>query len=420
MTPNPRSPADEVAAAVDGDALVELVLEAVRIPSVTPDETDFAEWVRERMEEGPWSRVRLVEAEPGRPNVYAEAGPAGGRSLVLAGHLDTVHADDWVREWSGTERADPFAGTIVDGEIWARGVTDQKAGICSIIEAMRAVGRAGYRVAGPVTGLLVCDEESGQPGSGLSLGMRAGVDHLFGGPGNPPDFAVYTEPTTGAVYTAQMGFLIADIALVGRSAYFGTPDLGVDALRAGHSLLSALWDRDETLRKGPPHELLGERFLLVTSVESGGNIAVPGRFRLSLIQKLLPGDDLDLEADALRQVAAAVSDDHGVSAEVVFSAPRDHRVGGTPDEVPPDHPGVRALVESIERTTRGGARLEGAPYWSEKPLLRAAGIPGVYFAPGDISTCHTPFERLPIQELISATRTLAHFVASWCGVEQAA
>ena len=76
-------------------------------------------------------------------------------------------------------------------------------------------------------------------------------------------------------------------------------------------------------------------------------------------------------------------------------------------------------MESIEHTTGRRARIEGAPYWSEKPLLRAAGIPGVYFAPGDIATCHTPFERLPIQELISATRTLAHFVASWCGVEQA-
>ena len=419
MTATVGSPADEVAAAVDEQVLVGLVLEAVRIPSVTPHETAFAEWAANRMEEGPWDRVRLVEAEPGRPNVYAEAGASGGRSLVLAGHLDTVHAEDWVREWSGTERADPFAGHIVDGEIWARGATDQKAGVCSIIEAARAVDRAGYRLAGPLTGLLVCDEESGQPGSGLSVGMRAAVPHLFAGPDQPPDFAIYTEPTTGAIYTAQMGFLIADITLAGRSAYFGTPELGVDALRAGHSLLSRLWDRDETLRRGAAHDLLGERFLLVTSVESGGNIAVPGEFRLSLIQKLLPGDDLDEEADALRGIAAEVSDDHGVSAEVVFSAPRDHPVGGTPDEVGDDHPGVLALMESIEHTTGTRPRIEGAPYWSEKPLLRAAGIPGVYFAPGDIATCHTPFERLPIQELISATRTLAHFVASWCGVEQA-
>ncbi len=420
MTASVRSPADEIAAAVDEEELVGLVLEAVRIPSVTPHETAFAEWAGSRMEEGPWDRVRLVEAEPGRPNVYAELGQAEGRSLVLAGHLDTVHADDWVREWSGTDRADPFAGKIIDGEIWARGVTDQKAGVCSIIEVARAVDRAGYRLAGPLTGLLVCDEESGQPGSGLSVGMRAAVSHLFNGSGRAPDFAIYTEPTTGAIYTAQMGFLIADVTLSGKSAYFGTPELGVDALRAGHALLSELWDRNETLRTGEAHELLGERFLLVTHAESGGNIAVPGEFRLSLIQKLLPGDDLNHHADALRDIAANVADGHGVSADVVFSAPRDHGVGGTPDEVPPDHPGVRSLMDSIEHTTGGRARIEGAPYWSEKPLLRAAGIPGVYFAPGDIATCHTPFERLPIQELISATRTLAHFVASWCGVEQAA
>ena len=245
------SPLDEVAAAVDQEALVGLVLEAVRIPSVTPGEMAFAQWARTQLEEGAWNRVRLVEAEPGRPNVYAGTGGAGGRSLVLAGHLDTVHADDWVREWSGTDRADPFAGHIVDGEIWARGATDQKAGVCSIIEAVRAVDRAGYRLAGPLTGVLVCDEESGQPGSGLSVGMRAAVSHLFDSPGPVPEFAIYTEPTTGAIYTAQMGFLIADITVAGRSAYFGTPELGVDALRAGHSLLGELWDHNATLQRGP-------------------------------------------------------------------------------------------------------------------------------------------------------------------------
>ena len=414
-----KSVADLVAEAVDPEELVGLVLEAVRIPSITPQETAFAGWVSEQLAKGAWSGVRVEEVEPGRPNVYAVAGGSAGRSLVLAGHLDTVHADDWVREWAGSDRADPFTGHVSEGEIRARGVTDQKAGICSIIGAVRAVGRAGYRLAGPLTGVFVCDEESGQPGSGLSIGMRAAVSHLFSDPGRIPDFAIYTEPTTGAVYTAQMGFLIADITLAGRSAYFGTPEQGVDALRAGHGLLGELWEHDEKLRADPSHNLLGHRFLLVTGVEAGGNIAVPGEFRLSLIQKLLPGDDLDLQADLLRNIVSRVSEHHGVSADVDFTAPRDHRVGGTPDEVSPDHPGVSELMNSIERTTGRRARIEGAPYWSEKPLLRAAGIPGVYFAAGDIATCHTPFERLPIEEFVSATRTLAHFVVSWCGVEEA-
>ncbi|MCE2528088.1 MAG: M20 family metallopeptidase, partial [Actinomycetia bacterium] len=181
-----------VASAVDGDSLVDLVREAVRIPSITADEGRFADWVKSRLEESDWNEVDLVEVERGRPNVYARAGAGenGARSLVLAGHLDTVHAEDWGHQWQGDERADPFAGRVINGEIWARGVTDQKGGICSIIESVRAINRAGYRLRGSVTGLFVCDEESGQPGTGLSLGMRAAVRDLFEGSGGPPDFAI--------------------------------------------------------------------------------------------------------------------------------------------------------------------------------------------------------------------------------------
>ncbi len=45
------SAASDVADAVDSDALVELVREAVRIPSVTPNEEAFARWVFGRITE---------------------------------------------------------------------------------------------------------------------------------------------------------------------------------------------------------------------------------------------------------------------------------------------------------------------------------------------------------------------------------
>ena len=420
--------ATAVADAVDADGLVDLVRSATRIPSVTGEEAEFAAWVQSQLATGGWDEVRSSDVAPGRPNVYSFAGEPGsrGRSVVLAGHLDTVAADDWRREWQGTDRADPYGAHVIDGEIWGRGVADQKAGICAVIEALRAVERTGHRPGGPVTALFVCDEESGQPDSGVSAGMRAAVRDVFeihpDGPdprGDPPaDFAIYTEPTTSAVYTAQMGFLIAEIALAGRSAYFGTPELGVDALRAGHALLTELWRHSEQIGSRGGHELLGEAFLLATSISAGGNIAVPGRFEMSLIRKILPGEDLDAAAGAIAAVAEQVAERHGVAADVAFTAPRDHAVGGTPDEIPADHPGVAGLSRSIEATTGRAARIAGAPYWSEKPFLRALGIPGVYFAPGDIAHCHTPFERLGIDELISATRSLAHFVASWCGVQR--
>ena len=407
-----------VAGAIDAQSLVDLVVAAVGVPSVTPNEAPFAHWVRDELARGGWDEVELRDAEPGRPNVYAASGAGDGRSLVLAGHLDTVHGDDWAAHWQGTDRADPFAARLVDEEIWGRGAADLKGGICTIIEVLRAVRRAGFRLRGRVHGLFVCDEESGQPGCGLSAGMRAAVRDRFARAGETPDFAVYAEPTNAAVYTAQMGFLIAEITLTGRSAYFGTPELGVDALRAGHALLAALWEHDRALRAGDAHDLLGGRFLLVIHVRSGESIAVPERFELSLIRKLLPGDDLDRAADDLRGIATGIACEFGVAQEVRFTAPRDHPVGGTPDEVPADHPGVAALARSIAATTGAAARIEGAPYWSEKPLLHAVGIPGVYFAAGDIACCHTAFERLPVDQLVAAARTLAHFIVSWCGVTE--
>ena len=412
------TPEESVASAVDSDELVKLVQDATRIPSITPHEHEFAAWVHSNLEDFGWDQASVTDIGDGRPNVHAEVGGDTAPSLLLAGHLDTVHVDDWVEHWKDTDRADPFAAEIVDGEIWGRGVADQKAGICSIIAAARAIHRAGYRPKGRVSALFVSDEESGQPGSGVSAGMRAAVQDCEPGRSPKADFLIYTEPTTSAIYTAQMGFLIADITLTGKSAYFGRPELGIDALRAGHDLLTALWAHSEQLHEIEAHELIGQANLLVTEVRSGGNIAVPGLFNLSLIRKILPSENMDDAADAISEITTGVGREHGVDAEVTFSAPRDHAVGGTPDEIATDHPGVASLARSISTITGEQARIEAAPFWSEKPFLAALGVPGVYFAPGDISHCHTPFERLGVKELLSATRVLTHFVASWCGLEE--
>lgn len=421
---------EAVAEAVDAKRLVKLLRAAISIPSVTPNEQEFAKWAAQRLQEDNWDSAEVAPIAKGRSNVYARAGGtagtmrggaggagAAGRGLVLAGHLDTVHSQDWEDHWVGTDRADPYGAQVIDNEIWGRGSADQKAGICAIIEAFAAINRTGCRPKGSVLALLVCDEESGQAGSGVSAGMKAAIaDGVLPGE-SPPEFLIYTEPTTSAIYVAQMGFLIAEITLTGKSAYFGRPELGVDALKAGHELLSKLWQHSKDLQAQEPHPLIGEAFLLVTEVHSGESIAVPGQFKLSLIRKILPRESLDEAAQAIRNIAAQVAEVHGVEHKVEFTASRDHQFGGTSDEIDSSHPGVKTLGKSITATTGEAPRIEAAPYWSEKSFLAAVGVPGVYFAPGDIACAHTPFERIDIDELVTATRTLAHFVASWCGLE---
>jgi acetylornithine deacetylase/succinyl-diaminopimelate desuccinylase-like protein len=241
--------------------------------------------------------------------------------------------------------------------------------------------------------------------------MRAAAERLAAGLIPRADFAIYVEPTSLAVYSAQIGFLIADISLEGRSAYFGRPDEGVDALRAGHAVLAELWRLDEELRARGEHPLLGPPRLLVTKVHAGGYIAVPGSCALSLIRTLIPTEELSAAAAEIE--AAVERGVHGtaVRADVRYPAGRDHELGGLPAETDPEGEPVRALRSAVGTVAPGHDAVGGAPFWSEMSFLDAVGIPCVYWAPGDITNCHTAEERVEIDEFLDGVRALSLFLA---------
>jgi acetylornithine deacetylase len=406
----------DVLEGIDGPSAVEWWRRAIRTPSVTGDELAFARLVAAELEAVGAGEVHLEEVAPGRPIVWSvSAGSAGGPSLMLSGHLDTVRVDGWRERWRGTEREDPFGAPLVDGAVWGRGAGDLKAGIATAMAALRALHAAGLGLGGDLITAWVCDEESGEPGLGRSIGMRAVADRLATGRIPHADFAIYTEPTSLAVYTAQIGFLIADVEVSGRSAYFGRPEEGVDALRAGHRVLDELWRLGDEVARRPSHPRLGRSALLVTEARAGGYIAVPGSCRLSLIRSVLPGEDL---STAAAEIEAAV--ERGVAgteagATVAFPAGRDHEVGGLPSETPEDLPAVQELLEAIRSVRPERAALGGAPFWAEASFLGASGIPCVYWAPGDIANCHTTEEHVPVDEFLAGVRALTLFIAGHCG-----
>jgi acetylornithine deacetylase len=78
---------------------------------------------------------------------------------------------------------------------------------------------------------------------------------------------------------------------------------------------------------------------------------------------------------------------------------------------------VRALGASLEQELGRPATIGGFTAWSEIPfLVNDLHVPAVYFAPGDLATCHTVEERVSVAELVSATRVLARFILEFCGV----
>ncbi len=403
---------DSLVRAQDADADLALLRAALNIPSVTGNETLFARFLERQLAEL-GLKTGCDKFVGDRENVWAVA-PGDRPNLMILGHTDTVHVRGWEDHWSDDPRHDPFAAVIKDGFVWARGASDLKGGICAAIAGYRMLKKMGLNPGGGLTFAFIGDEESGEPGSGISAGIKDLLQRIAITDIPRPDFAIYVEPTKLNIFTAQIGFFIADITVTGKSAYFGTPELGVDALRTAHGLLSNIWSHAKELDAGPRHDLVGPSSILVTHIEGGGFIAVPGNCRLSLIRKLRPGEILDDSVAAFEHSLRLDTLPHEVDVVIDYPAGRDHPKGGSPVENRPDIAAIRLLQDCVQQIRPQCGQIAGAPYWSEMPFLtEQIGCPTVYCAPGDIAVAHTYEERIEIEEYLAAVRAFAHFIATF-------
>ncbi|WP_424831368.1 M20 family metallopeptidase [Ruegeria sp.] len=396
----------------DAQTDVALLRDALTIDSVTGRETPFARFLEKQLS-GLGLQTGISTFEDQRENVWGIS-HSDGPNLMVLGHTDTVHVRGWSEHWQDDPRKDPFGGVEVDGQIWSRGASDLKGGICAAIAGYRLLHRVGVQPSCGLTFAFIGDEESGEPGSGVSAGAKDLVRRIKSDEIPRPDFAVYVEPTNLDVYTAQIGFFIADISVTGKTAYFGTPELGVDALKATHLLLSRIWKHEADLSAGPRHDLVGTSSILVTDIQGGGFIAVPGDCKLSLIRKLRPGEVIDDAVSAFEAALSTKDLPEGIEVTIRYPAGRDHPKGGSPVENDPDLSAVNLLQSCIRATRSEAGQADGAPYWSEMPFLtEQIGCPTVYCAPGDIAVAHTFEERIEVEEYLAAVRAFALFFAGF-------
>ena len=403
---------------LDDEVAIDLLRQAIGCESITGNEANFVTFLEAEMAGLGLASLEKKDFLPGRPNIWgSRKGIGNGRHLMFMGHTDTVHVEGWAERWAGTAREDPFGAAAIDGSIWGRGAGDLKAGISASLMALKLLDRAGIALEGDVSFAFVGDEESGLPGTGVSAGVKHFSQLAKAGRAPKPDFAIYVEPTKLAVYPAQIGFFIADIKIIGKTAYFGVPELGRDALKAAHAVLSALWNHSDELGLRRAHDMVGRSFLLVTEMSAGGYIAVPGDCSLSLIRKLRPDENLDEAASAMEAVIRAAIDDPEITVEIAYPAGRDHRLGGSPVEIDPNLPEVTMLSTCLGAALEGRGKVEGAPFWSETPfLINDIGCPAVYCAPGDITNCHTLEERVSVEDYLAGIVAFAAFMVNYCGM----
>ena len=404
---------------IDIQGAIDFLKKSIKTPSVTMDEKRFAELVYGKMREIGFDKLEMIEFKPDRPNIYGLVnGISGGHDLMFAGHLDTVPVTGWKEHWQGTDREDPFSAVTIEDEVWGRGAGDMKAGIVAPLFALKAIKDSNLKLKGKVINILVGDEEAGVPDSGYSDGIKAIVEKIKKGELPKADFAVYNEPTTLDVYTSQIGYIIAEVLVKGKSAYFGTPWLGVDAIRATHKLLDLFFQYSDQIWNKKNHPLLGRPVNLITEIKGGGYIAVAEECKIAMIRKIIPDETVDEVGEELKNVLKIAALNHNIESEIKFTVSKDHKYGGRAAEISISNEPVKILANAIKEVTGKKEIIKGSPYFSESSfLIHDLGIPTVYCASGDISNCHTFNERVNVQEFINSIKVFIIMILEYCGIE---
>ncbi|WP_426959305.1 ArgE/DapE family deacylase [Muricoccus radiodurans] len=419
---------DRLRRAVDAgfDAEVAFLGDIVRFPSLRGQEAPLQDWIARWMAGRGYQVDRftladvpmashpkaapMVDVDPaGSVQVVGtrRARNAGGRSLILQGHIDVVPegpAEMWTHP--------PYAAVVRDGWLYGRGAHDMKAGVAAMIFAMEALKAAGLAPAGDVHVQTVTEEESTGNGALATLlrGYRA-------------DAALIPEPTGGTITRAHTGTLWFRLRVRGVPVHVMMAEAGTNAILSAMHLIQALQAHTVELNRAAE----GDRWY--------GEVKSPIKFNPGIIRG---GDwasstpawcEVDCRIGLLptMEVAEVMA---GVERCIEAARAGDNFLANNPPEV--TWHGFQAdgyvLEPGSEAERVLGAAHEqvfGAPMEERRSTAvndtryygRYFATPALCYGPRG-EGAHAFDERTNLEALRQTTLSIAAFIADWCGVEE--
>jgi acetylornithine deacetylase len=405
--------------AIDDAATVGLLAETVRVPSVTGTDAEselqhrLARLLTEAgMEVDVWKididDLRRRDGFPGteapRTEAYGVVGTTGGEgvpALALQGHVDVVPIGD-LAKWEG---GDPFAARITGDTLHGRGACDMKAGLAANLAVVRALRAAGVRLARPLAVHCVVSEEDGGLGAFATLAR-----------GHTAEAAVITEPTSGAVITANAGALTFRVEISGLAAHGGARQEGVSAVEVFWPVFEAIRRLEEERNRDVPAVFGGN--LLPYPIEVGTVRA--GDWASTVPDLLVAEGRLGVRLDEDPDEARAAFEEavHAVASPWLRANPAAVSWPGgqfASGRLPAGHPLLGEMNHAVADVCGTAPRELAAPYGSDLRLYAAGGIPTLHYGPGDVRYAHAPREQVDLAELREVTRALALLAVRRCG-----
>ena len=180
----------------------------LRIPSIStlPDHkldiARAADYARRQLVQAGLKSVEIVEGT-GHPLVYGEwLGAPGKPTILFYGHYD-VQPVDPIDEWLSP----PFEPTVREGQVYARGASDDKGQVLANIKALEALRQAHGQLPVNVKFLIEGEEEVG--GKAVAEFVASNPERLAADAALVSDTAMYL-PETPTICTGLRGLVYTE------------------------------------------------------------------------------------------------------------------------------------------------------------------------------------------------------------------
>ncbi len=334
-----------------------------------------------RLMDPPKENYALIPCGPGRCSLLVTLpGRRRDKTVVLAGHMDTVPAGDPAR-WSDP----PLAGVRHDSKMSGRGAVDMKGGLCAMIMLYLGYHTSGSPPPCTLRFLFTADEES--DGAGIRAACESGLL-------DDSSFLLVCEPTANRAGLCEMGTLWYRFSVHGRSCHASMCHNGINALECGMALTRRILARFDSL---PPHPLLGKACAAVTRAKGGVKInIVPDFAEFEMDLRTVPihgGTLIETENFVFRAIQRLTAEVPGLSLKAECLTRRPEL------EASLSHPGVQCLMRAMETLDMDPAPA-GVRFFTDAsiavPMLH---VPFAICGPGDPQQCHTANETADLPQI---------------------
>jgi acetylornithine deacetylase/succinyl-diaminopimelate desuccinylase-like protein len=391
--------------------VLDIARELVRTPSPNPpgDERAVAALVHDLLPALQLPRAEVIARDESRPNLWVTLDfGAGGRHLVLSGHLDTKPVGD--ATWS----VDPFAADVEGDQLYGLGSGDMKSALAAMLVAASRLAHNAPS-CGRLSLLFTADEENGSAYGAHHVASSVPVDAdgvVIGEPGG-------IHEDYDRLHLVSRGITRLRLVARGRQGHsslsdeLDTRNAGVDAARLVTEVVDSLTlDAPENV-----HGLDGWTPTVNTGMAYRGGVGfgvLPGVMAVDTEVRLLPGMQREAITNAFTAAAKRVSQKTGADLRIEFDQPPNDWLPAT--LVVPSDPLVeaaRAACQAVLGTDPAPAVFPGTTdaTWFDAvqglPTLPALG-------PGLLRRAHAADEWVSITAVNQAVDLYTHLATAYC------